>query len=184
MKQFLKIGLERQRTRQWHHAGIDVFNYNVNQALVDNRSTSAAQRRLMAKMASSPQSTAQRVLSQEIHNSPHMLLQLKLMSVVAKKPVIQALSVIQKADWYEYGAANVTPHIHCYPGGCHLKKAGGGRINLVQGGFKRPQSIHEAFAWVRATYPDGNDTRAPLLAALADAVRDYPVRDEYVPYQG
>ncbi len=151
MKRFLKIGLERQRTRQSHHDGIDVSNHAVKQAFIDNRSTSAAQRRLMAKMASSPQSTAQRVLSQEIHNSPHMLLQRKLMSVVSKNPVIQA---------------------------------GGGRINLVQDGYKRPQSIHEAFAWVRATYPDGNDTRAPLLAALADAVRDYPVRDDYAPHQG
>jgi len=50
--------------------------------------------------------------------------------------------VIQLADWYTYGSANTTPHVHCYNGGGHLQIRDRGRVrryNIVQGGVLHPQ---------------------------------------------
>lgn len=95
--------------------------------------------------------------------------------------VVQAFSTIQR-DRYTYGGPIVTPHIHCYSDGCHLKIAGGSRINLVQDNFKRPRSIHEAFEWVRETYAESDLRRTNLLVALRNSVRNFPVRENYVPF--
>ena len=79
------------------------------------------------------------------------------------------------AEWYEYGAGNVTPHIHAYSGGdCHLKVAGGDRYDLIKGHFRVTQAkLNEAFDRVRDDYPDpGNVVRVGLLAKMKDLLRD------------
>lgn len=96
-----------------------------------------------------------------------------------------APGVVQRKDFYAYGAANTTPHIHVYSGGdCHLKVAGGDRYDLVQGGFKRPAGIHEAFEWTKSAYPAGDERRTNLLAALRACVKDVPVPANYKPFEG
>jgi len=90
------------------------------------------------------------------------------------KPLQKKTSVIQKADWYEFGAANVTPHIHAYSGGdCHLKVAGGDRFDLIKDGRRVKQSrLNEAFDRVREDFPDAkNATRIALLAKMRDLIR-------------
>lgn len=78
------------------------------------------------------------------------------------------------AEWYEWGAANVTPHIHAYNDGCHLKSADGTRYDLVKGNRRVQQTdLNEAFDAVRADYPNINDyRRTGLLAKMRDLVRD------------
>ena len=85
--------------------------------------------------------------------------------------------VIQRRDWYEYGSANTTPHIHCYSGGdCHLKDAYGTRYNLVKGGKRSSQDeINRAFDAIRTQYPLAtNAIRTAVLAKMADILRDTP----------
>ena len=81
------------------------------------------------------------------------------------------------ADWYEFGAGNVTPHIHAYSGGdCHLKVAGGDRYDLVKGHRRVTQAkLNEAFDRVRSDYPNVNNvTRVALLAKMKELLRDVP----------
>lgn len=71
--------------RQQAHRPVAVANASfANQAFVDNRESTAIQRQLMLTMVSSPQATAQRLLNQQIHSSPRMLAQRKMLS---KEPV-------------------------------------------------------------------------------------------------
>lgn len=80
------------------------------------------------------------------------------------------------AEWYEWGSGNVTPHIHAYNDGCHLKSAGGTRYDLVKGNRRVTQAkLNEAFDAVRADYPNVNDhRRIGLLAKMRDLVRNVP----------
>lgn len=81
------------------------------------------------------------------------------------------------ADWYAYGQANTTPHIHAYSGGdCHLKVAGGDRYNLIQQHRRVPQGqLNDAFDRVRADYPAANNpVRIMLLAKMKDLLRNIP----------
>lgn len=85
--------------------------------------------------------------------------------------------VVQRADWYEYGAANTTPHIHSYSGGdCHLKVAGGNRYDLIKKGRRVKQtSLNDAFDKVRDDYPESdNVVRVGLLAKMKSLLRDTP----------
>ena len=61
MKQSLSNESERQQNNRSHLAASNTSL--VSQAFVDNRESTAIQRRLMAKMANSPQVIAQRQLS-------------------------------------------------------------------------------------------------------------------------
>lgn len=81
------------------------------------------------------------------------------------------------ADSYAYGHGGVTPHIHCYNNGAHLKVAGGDRYNLVVNNRRVLQtSLDEAFDRVRHDYPlADNAVRVALLQAMRDVVRDVPV---------
>lgn len=85
--------------------------------------------------------------------------------------------VIQRADWYEYGAANVTPHIHAYGSGdCHLKDAYGHRYDLIQKGRRvKQQRINEAYDAIREQYPDPNNAvRVAVLAKMSELLRVSP----------
>jgi hypothetical protein len=89
---------------------------------------------------------------------------------VAQLRGLQALAsrVIQRKEWYEYGAANSVPHIHCYKSGCHLKILLGKsvkRLNLVQDGVRYEGKIAEA-----REAAAGNDA---LLAAIDSALDHY-----------
>jgi hypothetical protein len=86
--------------------------------------------------------------------------------------------VAQLRTYYAYGAGNVTPHIHCYPGGAHLKVAGGDRYDLAQDGFKVSQDkINEAFDRVRADYPLATSpVRVALLAEMKRILREFKAR--------
>jgi len=87
-------------------------------------------------------------------------------------------AVAQLRTYYAYGAGNVTPHIHCYPGGAHLKVAGGDRYDLAQDGFRVSQDkIDEAFDRVRADYPLAtNAVRVALLAEMQRILREFKAR--------
>ena len=85
------------------------------------------------------------------------------------------------AEWYEYGSANTTPHIHAYSGGdCHLKVAGGDRYDLIKGHFKVPQAkLNEAFDRIRLDYPNNHDTGTAIIAkmrSLLQNVRPHPAK--------
>ena len=73
MKQSLSNESERQQNNRSHLAASNTSL--VSQAFVNNRESTAIQRRLMAKMANSPQVIAQRQLSEQIHNSSRMTAQ-------------------------------------------------------------------------------------------------------------
>lgn len=85
------------------------------------------------------------------------------------------------ADRYPYGHGGVTPHIHCYNDGAHVKVAGGDRYNLVVRNRRVLQAdLDVAFDRVRHDYPlAGNPVRVALLQAMRDVVRDFPphIRD-------
>ncbi len=81
MERSSSIESERQQAR---HSVVLASTSSVNQAFVDNRESTAIQRQLMLTMVSSPQATAQRLLNQQIHSSPRMLAQRKMLS---KEPV-------------------------------------------------------------------------------------------------
>lgn len=96
---------------------------------------------------------------------------------------ISALNIatIQRAnEKYLYGAANKTPHISQYPGGCHLKIAGGDRYDLVKDGFRVKQGlIDDAFNAVRTDYPlPDNPIRIALLDIMRRVLRDTDIRPE------
>lgn len=64
---------------------------------------------------------------------------------IAQRVLQRHGSVVQrKKEYYAYGSANTTPHIHVYSGGdCHLKILDRGRIrryNIVQGGSRHAQA--------------------------------------------
>ena len=66
-------------------------------------------------------------------------------TILVQKITTSASSVIQKGgDYYAYGSADTTPHIHVYSGGdCHLKIRDRGRIrryNIVQNGKRHSQA--------------------------------------------
>ena len=86
--------------------------------------------------------------------------------------------VAQLKEYYAYGSANTTPHIHCYPGGAHLKVAGGDRYDLAQDGFRVSQdSINEAFDRVRSDYPLAtNAVRVAVLAAMREILQGFRAR--------
>lgn len=80
------------------------------------------------------------------------------------------------ADWYEFGSANTTPHIHAYSGGdCHLKVAGGDRYDLIKAHRKVKQGkLNEAFDRVRLDYPNNHDTGRLLIAKMRELLRNVP----------
>ena len=78
MKQSLPIESERQQNNRSHLTASNTSP--VSQAFVDNRESSASQRRLMAKIANSPQVIAQRQFSEQIHNSARMTAQRQQMA--------------------------------------------------------------------------------------------------------
>lgn len=84
MKRSSPIESEHQRTR---HPAAMVNTSLVSQAFVDNRESTATQRQLMAAMANSPQATSQRLISQQIHGSPRMLAQRKMLSGITDESV-------------------------------------------------------------------------------------------------
>lgn len=64
---------------------------------------------------------------------------------IAQRVLQRQGGVIQrKKEYYAYGSADTTPHIHVYSGGdCHLKILDRGRIrryNIVQGGRRHAQA--------------------------------------------
>ncbi len=85
MKRSLPTESERQQARHFHNTADN--KSSVSQAFVDNRHTTTIQQQLMAAMVNSPQSTAQRMLSQQIHTSSRMLAQRKLMSGISGEMV-------------------------------------------------------------------------------------------------
>lgn len=80
------------------------------------------------------------------------------------------------ADWYAYGSAKTTPHVHVYNDGCHLKSAGGARYDMVKGNRRVTQAkLNEAFDAVRADYPLADDARRILLLqVMRDLLRNVP----------
>lgn len=78
------------------------------------------------------------------------------------------------AEWYEWGDAKTTPHIHAYNNGFHLKSADGTRYDMVKGNRRVPQAkLNEAFDAVRADYPLVDDTRRTrLLQKMKDLLRN------------
>jgi len=75
MKRSLPTESERQQARHFHNTADN--KSSVSQSFVDNRHTTTVLQQLMATMANSPQSIAQRTLSQQMHNSSRMLAQRK-----------------------------------------------------------------------------------------------------------
>ena len=87
-------------------------------------------------------------------NRPEAIVQQKLQSNIddssdsfspLQRLVVSSGGVVQrKKDYYAYGSANTTPHIHVYSGGdCHLKILDRGRIkryNIVQNGKRHSQA--------------------------------------------
>jgi hypothetical protein len=83
---------------------------------------------------------------------------------VAQRVLQRHSGIIQrKKEYYAYGAANTTPHIHVYSGGdCHLKILDRGRVrryNIIQGGRRHAQA-EDALA------------AAAGVQALVDAIND------------
>ncbi len=82
------------------------------------------------------------------------------------------------ADTYALGSANTTPHIHVYSGGdCHIKFAGGDRVDLIKNHVRVPQArLNEVFDRIRSEYPDAqNQTRVAALAALGGVLRNVAI---------
>lgn len=81
MKQSLPLESERQQKSRSH---LTVSNTSpVSQTFVDNRASTALQRKLMAEIENSPQSISQRQLSDQIHNSPRMIAQRQQMAAIS-----------------------------------------------------------------------------------------------------
>lgn len=57
-----------------------------------------------------------------------------------KTPAINGAIAQMFRDYYAWGSANTTPHLHVYTSGMHLKTAGGHRYNIVQNGNKHSQA--------------------------------------------
>ena len=85
MKRSLPTESERQQVRHFHNTADN--KSSVSQAFVDNRNATTIRQQLMAAMVSSPRSTAQRMLSQQMHDGPRMLAQRKLMSSISGETV-------------------------------------------------------------------------------------------------
>ena len=69
----------------------------------------------------------------------------------AREPVMVTLpkkEIKKDRDEY-YGGTAKQPHVHVYPGGCHLK-LGGDRYNLVQNGVIYKGKIADAYEALRA----------------------------------
>lgn len=78
MKQSLPVESERQQKSRSY---LTVNNMSpISPDFVDNRVSTAVQRQLMAKMASSPQAIAQRKFSEQTHKSPRMTAQRRQMA--------------------------------------------------------------------------------------------------------
>ena len=87
-------------------------------------------------------------------NRPEAIVQQKLQSNIDLSPdrfsplqrqAVSSGGIVQrKKDYYAYGSANTTPHIHVYSGGdCHLKIFDRRRIrryNIVQNGERHSQA--------------------------------------------
>lgn len=67
---------------------------------------------------------------------------------------------------YPYGGKKVTPHIHQYPSGFHLKIAGGRRINLFQGGVEYASGVAEALEYANSVIASRPNLKKILEALL------------------
>ncbi|MBA3470607.1 MAG: hypothetical protein H0T53_13295 [Herpetosiphonaceae bacterium] len=151
---------------------------------------SAARRQVQPAERPSPQPLLQRAQANPSSLQPTDVLEMQRMlgnqatlGMLERSPGADAIqraasaTLIQRADWYEYGAANVTPHIHAYSGGdCHLKDAEGHRYDLIKGGTRVKQDrINEAYDAIKEQYPSPtNATRVAVLAKMSDLLRDAP----------
>jgi hypothetical protein len=81
-----------------------------------------------------------------------------------------ASGVAQMREWYAYGSAGSTPHVHCYNSGSHLKIMDGSRIkryNIVQDGRLHAQR-EEALRCAR----EAEGAHPTLHGVIADLIRE------------
>lgn len=155
-------------------------------AFADNRPEAAAQRKMLEMANHNAQSmlmgTIPRIPASRLGDTQSTQMQVMDKShFEPQNPIQKKSNVIQRADYYAYGAANTTPHIHVYNNvNCHIKVAGGHRFNLVQNGRRvRQTAINVAFDQVRADYPDPNNpARKALLAIMANLIKNVRKHEE------
>ncbi|MBL8499697.1 MAG: DUF4157 domain-containing protein [Nitrosomonas sp.] len=95
MKRSLPVESERQQTR---NSAAVAATSAVHQAFLDNRESTAAQRRMITAMANSPQAIAQRKVSQLMNNSPQLLAQRKLLSGESVQRIEEDESLQKKSE--------------------------------------------------------------------------------------
>ena len=86
-----------------------------------------------------------------------------------------AVAQLKKLKEWAFGGPNVTPHIHTYPSGAHVKLAGGTRYNLVTGGVKvKDERLTEIRDAIAEQYPVAtNATRVGLLSAIDEVLSHF-----------
>lgn len=98
MKRSLPVETEQ---RQSHRANVHANNSAfVSQTFVDNRELTASQRQLKALMVNSPQSIAQRLVKNQLHSDPQMLMQFK--KITAAAPSLGALRKKKFNNWVHF----------------------------------------------------------------------------------
>jgi hypothetical protein len=110
--------------------------------------------------ATAPAATSGGLISQRLADAPAMVAQRERLSAVLGAAVVQRF-----ADYYAWGQANTTPHVHVYNSGMHLKSAGGHRYNVVYQGA-RAAAADDALQAVQ-----GKDNRK-LRRTIKDTARD------------
>jgi hypothetical protein len=73
-------------------------------------------------------------------------------------------------DWYEYGSAGETPHVHCYGVDSHLKISDRGsihRYNIVQNG-----KVHSQATEALRSAEDAKGSHPTLPGIVAKLIRD------------
>jgi hypothetical protein len=117
--------------------------------LADGRATSASQLRLKEAAATSPRLLLQGIAMQQIRNS--VTPGIPSPALRPRNAIVQGRFIVPGVrgaggarqlfrDYYAWGSANTTPHVHVYNGGMHLKTAGGHRYNIVQNSTKHSQA--------------------------------------------
>jgi|GEM_PF-4875650 len=117
----------------------------ASKSLTDNRRTASAQLQIISNIANHARQNQTDNIQRRIN---------------ASKQPVQLFG-----DYYAFGAANTTPHIHVYNSGMHLKTAGGHRYNVVKNGKEHAQA-KDALEQVRGK------AKKKLRQALKRTARD------------